>query len=190
MLPMKNNVMINIERILVPVDFSEHSARALAHARAFAVLHNASLELVHVIEEPTFPAFYSAAYAAAYGEAPANLEEAAQAALERLTQEVKGGDVERGLGYYVRRGHAAAEIIHLAREHDIDLIVIGSQGLSGVDHLMLGSVAEKVVRGAPCPVYVAKDSKASQAEPDVAANEEEWLATSDQSADAATEATT
>jgi len=148
--------MLNIERILVPVDFSEDSAQALDHARAFAALHGAALELVHVIEEPTFPAFYSSAYKAAYGEAPADLEEEAHAALERLTQEVQGHDVERGIGYYVRRGHADDEIIHLAEEHDIDLIVIGSHGLTGVDRLMLGSVAEKVVRGAPCPVYVAK----------------------------------
>lgn len=159
--------MLQIERILVPVDFSEDAAQALDHARAFAMLHKAALELVHVIEEPTFPAFYSSAYKAAYGEAPATLEEEARSALERLTQEIQGEDVERGVGYYVRRGHAADEIIHLAEEHDIDLIVIGSHGLTGVDRLMLGSVAEKVVRGAPCPVYVAKTRSApASAEPE------------------------
>lgn len=80
--------MLNIERILVPIDFSEHTAQVLAHARAFAEIHGTALELVDVIEEPTFPAFYSAVYAAAYGEAPASLEEEARAAFERLTRAV------------------------------------------------------------------------------------------------------
>lgn len=159
--------MLQIERLLVPIDFSEDSVQALDHARAFATLHQAALELVHVIEEPTFPAFYSSVYKAAYGEGPASLEEEARAALERLTQDVTGEDVVRGIGYYVRRGHAAAEIIHLAEEHDIDLIVIGSQGLTGMNRLMLGSVAEQVVRGAPCPVYVVKTRNVrSTAEPE------------------------
>lgn len=60
------------------------------------------------------------------------------------------------MGYYVRRGQTAAKIIHLAEEHDIDLIVMGSHGLTGVDRLMLGSVAEKTVQKAFCPVLIVK----------------------------------
>lgn len=163
--------MLKIERILVPVDFSEHAARALEHARAIAASHDAALELLHVIEEPTFPAFYGAAYKAAYGTVP-DVQEQARAALERLTQAVRETDVERGIGHYVRRGHAAAEIIQLAEEHDIDLIVIASHGLTSLEHLLLGSVAEKVVRTASCPVFVVKAFGKSLVEPVSAAEEE------------------
>lgn len=151
--------MLNIERILVPVDFSKHAEWALERARALAIFHNASLEVIHVVEEPAFPAFYGAAYKNAYGELPPDLEEEAHLALARLAEEVGGADVERGITYYVRQGHAAHEIIHLANEHDVDLIVIGSHGLTGMNRLMLGSVAEKVVRHAPCPVFVMKQKQ-------------------------------
>ena len=153
--------MVNIKRILVPVDFSRYAEEALDYARALATFHEATLEVLHVIEEPAFPAFYGAAYKGAHGQLPPDLEEETRLAMEHLAEAVRGADVERGIGYYVRRGRAAREIIQLAKEHDIDLIVMGSHGLTGLDRLMLGSVAEKVVRGAPCPVFVIKQKRSS-----------------------------
>lgn len=158
--------MVKVKRILVPVDFSSHAEEALDYARALAAFFEATLEVVHVVEEPAFPAFYGAAYKGAHGQLPPDLEEEARLAMERLAEAVRGADVERGIGYYVRRGRAAREIVQLAKEHDVDLIVIGSQGLTGMDRLVLGSVAEKVVRGAPCPVFVIKQKRSNPGQQD------------------------
>jgi nucleotide-binding universal stress UspA family protein len=146
--------MLQLHNILVPTDFSEHAVRALAHAQALAASYRARLELLHVLEEPTFPAFYNLG-AAAYGPPPA-LEEKAHTALEKLITEVGTPNVEQGFGCHVKQGHAAEEITLFAAEFDVDLIVMASHGLTGLEHLLLGSVAEKVVRSAPCPILVIK----------------------------------
>lgn len=83
--------MLKIERILVPIDFSVHATCALAHAGEIAAMHEAALERLHVIEEPTFPSFYNAGYEAAYGAAP-DLEGEARSALERLVETAQGAD--------------------------------------------------------------------------------------------------
>lgn len=145
--------MLNIDRILVPTDFSEHAQQALAYARALAAAYGARIELLHIIEEAAFPAFYALGADAMYGEVP-DLEERARAALQRLADERLAG--ERGVSCHVRKGRAAGEIAGLAEDGDVDLIVIASHGLTGLERLMMGSVAEKVVRLAPCPIFVVK----------------------------------
>jgi nucleotide-binding universal stress UspA family protein len=145
--------MLNIRRILVPVDFSDFSVRALAHAGGLAETHDAALTLLHVIEEPTFPAFYEAA-SAVYGPPP-DLTDEARAALHRLVDEA---DLADGLEVtcVVQVGRAAPAIIDWAEAHETDVVVLASHGLTGLKHLLLGSVAEKVVQRAPCPVFIVK----------------------------------
>lgn len=155
--------MLQIQRILVPIDFSEHSTRALAHAREIAASHGARLDLLHVIEEPVFPSFNTLG-AAVYGK-PVGLRQMVQAALEELVEERGEPDVEAGFGYHVPRGRVAEEIAQFAKEHDIDLIVMASHGLTGLQQLMLGSIAERVVRAASCPVLVVKAFGKSLVEP-------------------------
>ncbi len=145
--------MLQIRRILAPIDFSEHAAQSLAYAREIAATYRAKLGLLHVIEEPTFPAMYGAVMHELYGKIP-DVNQQALEALQRLLADADGPDVETGL--HVVKGHAAAEVLRFAEEHDVDLIVMSSHGLTGLEHLLLGSVAEKVARQAPCPVLLVK----------------------------------
>ena len=145
--------MLNVRRILAPIDFSEPSAQGLAYARTLAETHRARLDLLHVIEEPTFPAMYGAVMHELYGALP-DVNQQALDALQRLLDEAAGPEVESGL--HVVKGRAAAEILRFAERAEIDLIVMASHGLSGLEHVLLGSVAEKVVRQAACPVFVVK----------------------------------
>ncbi len=161
--------MLQIHSILAPVDFSEHAREVLTVARALAARFEAHLDVLYVLEEPAFPSFYQAGAAALYGKAP-DLREQAHAALEQLIEEVSEADVAHGIGYHVRQGQAPDEITAFAEEHDTDLIVIASHGLSGLTHYLLGSVADKVLRRAPCPVFLLKvGGKSVLSDPDAPA---------------------
>ncbi|MDX1545728.1 MAG: universal stress protein [Rhodothermales bacterium] len=145
--------MMPFKQILAPIDFSAQSARGLAQARAMATACGARLDVLHVVEEPTFPAMYSATMHELYGAVP-DLNRQALAALDDLLEEAGGKDVETGM--HVVRGRAADEIVRFAEEHGTDLVVLPSRGLTGLEHWVLGSTAEKVVRRAPCSVLVVK----------------------------------
>lgn len=145
--------MLQIHRILAPVDFSEYSANGVAHARELAATYRAGLDVLHVIEQPAFPAMYGAVMHELYGEVP-DVNQDALEALQHLLAQADGPDVEMGL--HVVQGRAAKEILQFIEDHDVDLVVMPSHGLSGLEHLLLGSIAEKVVRRATCPVLVVK----------------------------------
>lgn len=142
-----------ISRILVPTDFSEPSKRALKYATDFAQTQGAELVLVHVLEIPVYPVEVGigAALTARLAE---DMKPVVNRELERLRQhEIPAGIPSRTL---LREGQAAHEICEAAKETGADLIVIATHGYSGVQHLLMGSTAEKVVRKAPCPVLVVK----------------------------------
>lgn len=149
------------KRILVPMDFSPPSDAALEYARSLAVRYGASLQLLHVAEDP-YRAFYSA--------------EVFVPAVEGLRDEILN-DAAKRLGDRLRPSdiadyHATAEsiigtpaacIVEYAEGHDIDLIVMGTHGRGGMSHLLMGSVAERVVRTAPCPVLTVREPRARAA---------------------------
>jgi nucleotide-binding universal stress UspA family protein len=139
---------MEIQRVLCPVDFSEMSGKALHHAAAVARWYGAELHMLHVIVPLIRPPFTLSAAL------PANIEEEIRAAAEHsLHQLVHGAGVAVGsVRESVRFGTAVATIGEYAREQQIDLIVLGTHGLSGLEHLLLGSVAERVLHYAPCPV--------------------------------------
>ena len=142
-----------ITRILVPVDFSAHSDRALHYAATLAGQVGASVELLHVVDDFTFGA-YSEVYVP---NIPDMTQEAINIALERLTA-IKaavfphGADVES----VVYAGRPAPTIVDHAAEGKFDLIVMGTHGRTGLSHLLMGSVAEHLVRTAPCPVLTVR----------------------------------
>jgi nucleotide-binding universal stress UspA family protein len=146
---------IHITRILCPVDFSECSDHALRYAQDLAEAFGAELKLLHVVEVPFLPS-YSMAGVPDLSMPIEQLEEGArehlEKVLERTRQQVEGIEVSGE----VRPGTAFVEIIDTAREMDADLIVMGTHGRSGLKQLLIGSVAEKVVRKAPCPVLTVK----------------------------------
>jgi nucleotide-binding universal stress UspA family protein len=142
--------MIDLHRILVPTDFSKFSANALTYGTAFAEKFGAELYLLHVVQDLAL--FIPEAVLVVPPVLPPveQFLTAARAALDRVIAglNLPGVTVHPA----VSEGTPFDEIIRFAREKDIDLIVMGTHGHTGLAHILMGSVAEKVVRKAPCPV--------------------------------------
>ena len=143
--------MIEFHHILVPTDFSEPSLAATQYGLEFARRFGATLHLLHVIEDPKVyvPLVESFPYATRE-----DLETFARTRLENWIQP----EDARGVAIETRfvHGKPFVEIVRDAREHAADLIVLGTHGRGPAAHLLLGSVAEKVVRKAPCPVLTVR----------------------------------
>lgn len=154
-------------RILVPTDFSAPSDAALAMAKELAARFGASLHLVHVLEDPYAVAAYSAD--AAIGYLPAGTREAWQTEAEnRLNALLTPAERTqfKVTTTVLFSGSTAQAIVELAQGNDIDLIVMGTHGRGGFAHLLLGSVAERVVRTAACPVLTVRGvATARESEP-------------------------
>jgi len=156
-------------RILAPFDFSDVSADGVRFARELATAHGADVTVVHVVQEPTFPSFYKLGALRIYGMVP-DAEKLAWRALEKRFGDPEG---HPGVSFSVVKGEADAQIIKAAERGEFDLIVISSHGLTGLEHALLGSVAEKVVRNAPCAVLVVKAKVSPTAEKALAVEAEE-----------------
>jgi nucleotide-binding universal stress UspA family protein len=146
--------MIDLHRILVPTDFGKSSENALTYAVAFAQKFGAEICLLHVVQD--LAVFFPEAVFTMPPPAPP-LEQfiaAARTALERVVSglNVDGVIVHSEIGV----GPPFDEIVRVAREKNVDLIVMGTHGHTGLAHILLGSVAEKVVRRAPCPVLTVR----------------------------------
>jgi nucleotide-binding universal stress UspA family protein len=139
---------MNIKRVFCPVDFSDTSRKALRYAGAIATWYEAVLDVVHVVPDPG--GTRKAVSAAVAADTAAQMRAAADAALQKF---VDDADLSARLaGLHVLSGTPSAEILEYARCHKPDLLVIGTQGRSGLSHLMIGSNAERVVAHASCPV--------------------------------------
>ena len=145
--------MITLKNIMVPTDFSDPSNSALKYACAFAEQFGARVYLVHVMEDP----FMYAPTSEGYIVPPHLHEELEAAARERLETLLTPADQEKYHATLVlKHGSPFVEIVRYAREQNMDLIVIGTHGRGPIAHMLLGSVAEKVVRKAPCPVLTVR----------------------------------
>ena len=142
--------MIKMGSILHPTDFSDSSKHALDYAVSFAREFGGKLYLLHVIEEVPSTMYFDMLQTPPLAEVLADIEEQAAKALEGLlTPDMSEGlDVE----CLIREGVPFLEIIRCAKELNVDMIVCGTHGRTGLKHVLFGSVAEKVVRKAPCPV--------------------------------------
>ena len=140
-----------LKKIVVPVDFSEHSRHALRHAIALAKPFEAEIILVHVVEALVIPPDVEvvelAALAARLNDEAARL----------LTQWRKQVAAQATVKEDLRAGTPYQQIIEAASEQEADLIVMGTHGRSGLTRLVIGSTAERVVRQAPCPVLVVRE---------------------------------
>ena len=142
------------KRILVPTDFSAPSDAALEYARTVATRFGASLHLLHVAEDP-YRALYSAEVYVP--EVEGLRDEILRYALGRLNHRLTPQDVsEVHATTDAVIGTPASSIVEYAAGHDIDLIVMGTHGRGGMSHLVMGSIAERVVRTAPCPVLTVR----------------------------------
>lgn len=142
--------MIKLEKILFPTDFSEASENAQRYAISFAKSFNARLYLL-TVNQPLNMAFLDPLI---IHDLYANRETAVQENLNRLRAEIAQQDIE--IVSEMRRGSPFLEIVSFAQETEIDLIIMGTHGWSGLDHLFMGSTAEAVVRKAPCPVLTVR----------------------------------
>lgn len=143
---------IQVRTILVPIDFSSHADAVLEWAAHLAKEHGSKLVLLHAYHLPVDFQQLEGAYlppdfwAQVKADAAENLDKAAKPLRDRgLTVET-----------VVREGYPATAIEEEARDRGVDLVVIGTKGHSGLKHLLLGSVAERVVQKAPCPVLAVK----------------------------------
>jgi nucleotide-binding universal stress UspA family protein len=143
--------MLTLKRILVPTDFSEPSDAALKYGIALARGFNANLYLLHVLAKA--PAENPSSV-----EHPIGLFESTQGAareqLDKMLADQEAKDVPSE--FTTRVGTPYVEIIRYAKNRDIDLIVMGTHGRGVVAHMLMGSVAESVVRRAPCPVLTVR----------------------------------
>ena len=159
---LKGDSMAPYKNVLFPTDFSEHATEALNHACALVDLFGGSLHVLHVVHDvgsrvPSFgmgldfaelvqhfPAWQDRVEAEA-GDKLANFVDAAWQKGKRVILATK-------------RGNPSAEIVSYAKEQGIDLIVMSTHGRAGLPHVLVGSVAERVIQTAPCPVLTMRPS--------------------------------
>jgi nucleotide-binding universal stress UspA family protein len=141
------------ERILVPIDFSDHSKRALAYAASVAVSFSAELLLLYVVE----PAIYPADLGFGQVSLPNLEKELSDRGYVELNDlaKMQAGSV-RNVKTLVKTGRPFIEILETARTEKIDLIVIATHGHTGMEHFLFGSTTEKVVKKAHCPVLLVR----------------------------------
>ena len=140
--------MLRIRSILAPYDFSTHADRALDHAVALARLHDARLDVLYVVEVRAVPSFDEEGHLDLYTDEP--VTEPAERALARRVERYVDITVEA----HAERGAAIARILTFAEEHDTDLIVLATHGLTALRRVLMGSTTQAVVDGAPCPVFL------------------------------------
>ena len=143
-----------IKKVLVPIDFSDYSKSALKYAVNFVKQFNAELILIYVVEPVIYPPDFSMGQIAI----PSVDLEMDKRAVEELTK-LAQKEIPHEVKVYsvVKTGKPFIEIIETAAEENVDLIIIATHGHTGVEHILFGSTAEKVVRKAPCPVLTLRE---------------------------------
>jgi len=143
-----------IKTVLVPIDFSDYSKNALKYAATFAKQFNAKIFLIYVVEPMIYPADFSMGQVA-IPSMDLDLRTRAEEELKSLSKNF----IDRSLSVetIIKTGKPFVEINETAKEVNADLIIIATHGHTGVEHLLFGSTAEKVVRKAPCPVLTLRE---------------------------------
>jgi nucleotide-binding universal stress UspA family protein/mono/diheme cytochrome c family protein len=148
----------DIKSLLVPLDFSSTSAHALDYARALAFRFGASVHLIHVCEVPPVATASMDGFAVAYTDWSRQLGEEAEKELAKVARELDSTQVTTEVLF----GNPARAIVSSATTRGADLIVMGTHGRSAIMHMLMGNVAERVVRTAPCPVLTVGEPRAKQ----------------------------
>lgn len=148
--------LLNLKKILVPIDFSESSKKALKYAIPFAEQFGATITLIHVVEESEYPAFV-----------PLGMEQrrfvqgVKEKAKQKLTQLHQKFLSKARLSnrVLVQNGKPYEEITKAAHQMKADLIIIATHGFTGLKHALLGSTTERVVRYSKCPVLTVREKE-------------------------------
>ena len=149
--------MLTLKTVLVPTDFSAASESALRYGKAMAERFGATLHIVHVMEDLLAHAWAAEVYVSSMPQLRDEIEKESRQRLGALLTdgERKALRAETAL----LAGNPFLEIIRYAKAHDVDLIVMGTHGRGPIAHMLLGSVAEKVVRKSPCPVLTVREAQ-------------------------------
>lgn len=151
--------MVKLKKILCPSDFSENAQDALQYAiHLMSKDDEASLYLLHVVDNRVFdyngPIYEQEPYITKIA-----LDQSTREQLEKKLLALVPEEIQNRVETIISFGIPFLEIIMAAKNKNIDLIVIGTHGRTGIAHMLIGSVAEKVVRKAPCPVLSVKSKK-------------------------------
>jgi universal stress protein A len=143
-------LQFKISTILVPVDFSECAQTAVRYALGMAAQFDSEVTLVHVVEQIIYPGDWMYPPLAMSDFAGEKRDEVLQK-MQALVHEPNAK-----VNYVVRVGRAWQEVTELAKESNADVLIIATHGYTGLKHVLLGSVAEKIIRHAPCPVLTVR----------------------------------
>jgi universal stress protein A len=155
---LREEYTMSAKTILFPTDFSTASDAALSHAETLAKQAGATLLIVHVEEPPL-------AYGG--GELYYGLPEPNSERIQKMLEDVKPSDPAVPFEHRLTMGDPAAEVVRIAEEESAEMIVMGTHGRTGLTRLLMGSVAEAIVRRSPCPVltYREVDAKLAKTAP-------------------------
>lgn len=145
----------NPKKILVPVDFSKFSLNALRAAVDISRIRDAALTVLHVTEDPSLPDTQGQA-SVVYANWQAVRNELQQESQKELEAMISEADADQNVKKLFIWGDPANEILRLTDSDNYDLIVMSTHGRTGLSRLLMGSVAEQVIRHAPCPVFVVR----------------------------------
>ncbi len=145
---------LNISKVLVPIDFSDYSKSALKYAVNFVKHFEAQLFLVYVVEPVIYPPDFSMGQIA-IPSVDLEMDKRAIDELNKLAEQEIPAEIK--VKSIVKTGKPFIEIIETATEENVDLIIIATHGHTGMEHILFGSTAEKVVRKAPCPVLTLRE---------------------------------
>ncbi len=150
---------LKIDKILVPIDFSEYSKMALDYSIEFSKRFNSELILIYVIEPIVYPSDFG------LGQIPISqvdfeIQSRAEDELKKLIEDKVPSEIKAS--YIVKTGKPFLEIINSAKELNCDLIIIATHGHTGIEHILFGSTAEKVVRKSPVPVLAVREKKVNK----------------------------
>ncbi|WP_259089603.1 universal stress protein [Salinibacter ruber] len=151
-----------VRRVLAPVDFSDASRSAVRHAKEIALTYGAEIDLLHVVEEPFYPPAYG------LGETGFPTDKVIGSVEDELADLARSEVGYEHVMIEARTGEPSREILNYIDENEVDLTVIASHGRTGLDRMLIGSVAERVVRQSPTPVFVAKPDRAALVSSDAA----------------------
>lgn len=149
---------IQIKKILVPIDGSEHAYKALNYAIDMATKYEADLHILtsYTLEEDTFALIQRVTPHSLTESYRNELKELKEQFLEQAVNQAKKKNPTLNISSILVRGRPADKIVEAAKEGDFDLIVMGSRGLGGIKGFLLGSVADRVADNSVCPVMLVK----------------------------------
>ena len=144
-----------VRRVLAPIDFSDASESALRHAKEIALTYGAEIDLLHVVDEPMYPSAYEID---SFNFPVQEAIEATEKHLADLARDLLGH--EHAMVKAVS-GRPVERILDYVEDNEVDLLVMATHGRTGLGRLLMGSVAERVIRQSPIPVFLVKPERAS-----------------------------